>query len=395
MAQESLAQGAAFISFQIQLRRKEMEDFQQEVSELEEKKQKQAKVNMQLKAEQMKQVKRLLQELKEQEQRLEQEEVLDKARLEQAFENNVQLARDEERRMRELHNDLTALEEQLLALQAEKQVWYNYKTVGSKEHQQQIQRLEADLVVMEESFQQMSGGIQRLQDDTFREIQKKTVSLIDEKRSLAAEARRAIKQLDNVSQWEIEDNEWLKREHDVYKEEVSLLDEAVQKLEKENLELVNEVFQSRLSFASRNTFISQDAALEESNLWMTEIRTETVALTEESETSDSPETPPDRAAEAGKMPSWTRDLKGDETDSCIPTTQRPTGPTPWEPSVSLNDCQNTTEQDALHLGPREEELVIVGRAVPLHPSLADAVTSAAGIQQKWPLTTSIIHGRFK
>ncbi|XP_018610796.1 coiled-coil domain-containing protein 83 isoform X2 [Scleropages formosus] len=391
MAQDKFTQGDAFISFQIQLRRKEQDDFRLEVAQLEEKKQRQIEVNRQLKAEQMKHVKRLLNEVKEQERKLEQEEVRSKEQLEQALDRNLQLASDQERQLAELRNDLASLQQQLQVLQAEKQVWYNYKMVGSKEHEQQIRRLESELVIMQESFQQMSGSIQCSRDKALGEIDRKTTKLMDEKRSLAAE--RAIKELDSVSQWEIKDNEWLKREHAIYKEEVSMLELAVQQLEQDNLELVREMLQSRISGLQidRNTFLTQDMGLALSSSG-TRIETEDMlGLTEQSEMPGRPENAPGQAAEAGKVLSRPVDLEGDETaGSCTQSPQRPTGPTPWDPHIPLDDSQSIMQQKSLHL-----ELVVVGQAAPLHPPLTDAIASATGLQEEWPLTTSIIHSRFK
>ena len=58
---------------------------------------------------------------------------------------------------RELHSELKRVEEKVQVLLGERQVWLEYKNVGSQEHLQQIRHLEAEHAHVQRGFQNMAG----------------------------------------------------------------------------------------------------------------------------------------------------------------------------------------------------------------------------------------------
>ncbi|KAK6322037.1 hypothetical protein J4Q44_G00068290 [Coregonus suidteri] len=397
----------AFIHFQLQVKRKEIHECQEEVSQLEAKKQKYTELREQLKEEQMGHIKVLRKQAKEQESKLEQKEVVNKEQVEQALQQNLELVRSQEKELAELRAEVSHLEEEVLVLQAERHIRQEYKVIGSQEHQRQIQHLEAELAQMQRGFQEMADNIQRTLDVTFNEIDKKTVHLIDEKKQLATE--RAIKHLDKQSRQEIKENEWLKRELATYTREVSITALAVQQLEEENLEHMSQLFEHRLEDLqiSRNVFLTQAAGLGPSDTTVQEtiMKSNAVSGQQSDGVSSSPVPPLHPAMETWRAQKQAKELERDETSgSCSEAAYRPTEDPPQDLSVLLYGSQTYMQQGDMHLGPLEQKLLtVVGQALPLHPVQSETPgsegsSSAPGMLQApedWPLTARIIHKRFK
>ncbi|XP_045549383.1 coiled-coil domain-containing protein 83 isoform X5 [Salmo salar] len=342
----------AFINFQLQVKRKEIQECQEEVSQLETKKQRYTEL---------------------------------------------------------LRAEVSRLEEEVLVLHAERHIRQEYKMTGSQEHQQQIQHLEAELAQMQKGFQEMADNIQRSLDVTFNEIDKKTVHLIDEKKQLATEM--AIKHLDKHSRQEIKENEWLKRELAIYTREVSITALAVQQLEEENLEHMSQLFERRLEDLqiSRNVFLTQAAGLGPSDSTVQETVMKSNALKSEKKLSHAPNTtdgvssspvpPLHPATEAWRAQKQAKELERDETSGrCSEAAYRPTEDPLQDLSVLLYGSQTYLQQGDMHLGPLEMKLLtVVGQALPLHPVPSETPGSegSSSAPEDWPLTARIIHKRFK
>ncbi|KAL6473086.1 hypothetical protein MHYP_G00192740 [Metynnis hypsauchen] len=382
----------AFIQFQIQVKRKETEDFKNEISELEAKNQKLTELRDQLREEQLALIRELNKQAKEQEKELEQREVVNKEQLEQAQRYNLEITHRQEEELAELCRKLEVLKLQVTDCQKERQVLLQYKSVGSIKHLQQIQNLQSEIINLQNRFEKMSENMKRSLDATFNEIDKKTSQLIDEKKQQAVET--AIKQLDKSSWQEIKENDRLKRELVIYHKEVSILKTAVRGLEEENLEHVKRIFEHRLNDLqiSRNVFLTQAAGLEQMDSSGLEL-----TLTETAELGSCPLPPPNSRSEArGAQQKQAVELEKDEADpSCKPLSP------PHDLTMLLYGSQNNLKE-LLHLGPLEKKLLsVVGRAVTLHslPSdsedLAMSTHTGPSHTQDWALTTPIIRNKFQ
>lgn len=58
---------------------------------------------------------------------------------------------------RELNQDLKCLEEQVLTLQAEREIWLRYKNVGRHKDKDQIDHLKDELSGLQKVFEEMAG----------------------------------------------------------------------------------------------------------------------------------------------------------------------------------------------------------------------------------------------
>ncbi|XP_036450350.1 coiled-coil domain-containing protein 83 [Colossoma macropomum] len=387
----------AFIQFQIQVKGKEIEEFNNEISELEAKNQKLTELQDQLREEQLAHIRELHKQAKEQEKKLEQREVVNKEQVEQAQRHNLELTHSQEEELEELRRKLEDLKLQVTECQKERQVWLHYKSVGSIEHQQQIQNLQSELTALQKSFEEMSENIKHSLDATFNKIDENTSQLIDEKKQRATE--RAIKQLDKSSCQEIKENDWLKRELVIYHKEVSIMDTAVRRLEGENLEHMKQIFEHRLNDLqiSRNVFLTQAAGLEQMDSSGLEQSVQKLALIETAEPGSAPLPPPNSKSEArGAQRKQAVELEKDKTDpSCKPSSP------PHDLTVLLYGSQNDL-RELLHLGPLEQKLLsVVGQAVTLYPSPSDSEDLAMSTHtgpshtQDWALTTRTIRSKFQ
>ncbi|XP_066556186.1 coiled-coil domain-containing protein 83 [Amia ocellicauda] len=434
--EDKMTLAEAFITFQIQVKRKEIEEFLSEVSQLEEKNQRYKKRKKQLTEEQTGHIRTLLKQAKEQERDLEQSEVVNREQVEQAQREYWELARTSDHQLEELRRELRGLEQKVLAGHSERRCWLAYKTVGSQEHGLQVQLLEGELRQLQRDFQEIAGlclsvhfpcggavpnnplgeciyicfvffsffvcfadHIQRSLDVTVSEIDKKTEKLIDETKHFATET--AIKHLGKHSRQEIRENEWLKKEITIYNREVALLENAVQKLEEENLAIVNEMFEHRLGNLkiSRKVFLTEAAGLDVIDTGMLGEDFDKLYLTDQ---PDAPSRPIHfllAAAEGGNGLGVPRELEGDERGaSCSRPADQPTASPAQDLRVALYGSQ-VNFQEPMQLGPLELKLLsVVGQAMPIHQAQSsprqDCGPRTGRETEDWPVTSNMIQSRF-
>ncbi|KAJ8347626.1 hypothetical protein SKAU_G00262150 [Synaphobranchus kaupii] len=187
--EEQLTLAESFITFQLQVKRKEVADLQEEVSLLEYKNQRYKDQRQQLKEEQLGHIKSLHKQLKDKEGKLAQEEVACRQEVEEALQENSQLIRTQELELAE--------------------------------------------------------SIEWTMKEDMKKTDKKTERKMEKEKHLASE--RAIKHLDKHSRLAIKENKWLKKALSFYKLEVSRLEVAVQKLEEKNLAVLSKLFDLQFS----------------------------------------------------------------------------------------------------------------------------------------------------
>ncbi|XP_023690718.2 coiled-coil domain-containing protein 83 isoform X1 [Paramormyrops kingsleyae] len=378
----------------MQVKRKEIQDCQVEVKQLEEKKQRYIQVGEQLKVEQIGQIKALLKQERELLLKLENSELQNKEQVEGTLRCDRELASSREEELAELCSKLLGLEEELLHLQAEKEVYIEFKTARFQEQQQQILQLENRLSHTQKVFAKMSDHIQNSLDDAHSDVDKRTALLIEEEKRLAVE--RAMKELDEHTRQEFRANEWLKKELSVYRKEASTLEMDIDSLEKENLEHINEVLENQLSelhISSRNVFLTQTSCPLASDVGNGVETMERVDCRYQPDNTGGPSTPMSPTAEAEMVLGCLMELETDETpSSCSQSAQQPPSP-----NQIMHGSQTNIQQHPTHRGPLELKLLtVVGQAAPLHP--LPLMQGSPGMQQDpedWPLTTRTIQGRFK
>ncbi|XP_066507526.1 coiled-coil domain-containing protein 83 isoform X2 [Hoplias malabaricus] len=352
----------------------------------------------QLRDEQLSHIRELQKQAKEQEKKLEQGEVENKEQVEKAQQMNIKLIHNQEQELAELCKRSADLQVRVAEQQQERQVCLKYKNTERLKYRQQIQTLQSELKILQKNYEDMSENIKCSFDATVSEIDKKSSQLIDAKKQQATE--KAIKHLDKWSCQEIKENDCLKRVLAIYRKEVSILDATVTSLEQENLKLLKQLFEERLSDlqTSRNGFLTTEAELKQDDTSNMEQSLHKLTLTDKAaEPGSRLVPPPDSRAEAGGVEQQQAvELEGDETEpSCKPPSCA--HKLPLRLYGNHNDLREPLNMDPLE----QKLLIVVGRPMTLHTLHSDTEDLATSTHldqfqtQEWSLTTRLIHKKFQ
>ncbi|KAM8977673.1 coiled-coil domain-containing protein 83 [Pelodytes ibericus] len=342
----------ALLAYQIQIKESAIEELMSELKQVEEKNARYKERNERLKDEQAGHVRNLLSEAKAQERELAKKEVVNREQVDVEIKGKWDYIREKERLFEELRSQINHLEEQTAENQLERDYWLEYKNVGSKEHAREISRLEEELKNIKQTFLEVNEYFSKSLEATKTEINRETEKLIDERKEMATED--AVKHMDLESQREIRENNWLKKEVAKYKKDVNDLEEAVQKLQQENLEIISNLYEGRLRDLniSRNVFWTQASS---SDIPEDGFFKEDILKLEDNTAPIDLKPQSDDLGKVEKKFSSVDSLSGDY-DSPIPPELR----------RLLHEDENDF-QEFLQLGPVELKcLSVVGQAMPIH-----------------------------
>ncbi|XP_063161965.1 coiled-coil domain-containing protein 83 [Candoia aspera] len=252
----------ALLAYQIQIKEEAVDELLGEIRQLESENERSKGRNQQLKHEQIGHIRALLTNLKVQEKQLEKIEIVTRDDVEKAMMDKWQYIKDQEKHIKDMRYQIHYVEQKLLQKQAEIDYWMAYKNVGCTEHANQIQFLEQDIEKLKVDLEEMTEFFRISLEETKEKIDKYTMRKMELKKEWATE--NAVKHIDKISRREIKEYEWLKEEVAAYRKEVSDLEESVHKLEKENIYLIDKLFERRLQFLRipRKLFLTQGAGLQ-------------------------------------------------------------------------------------------------------------------------------------
>ncbi|KAK2871083.1 hypothetical protein Q8A67_023610 [Cirrhinus molitorella] len=360
----------AFIQFQVQVKKKEIQDSEEEVSQLQDKKQKLIKLQEKLREEHRGHVRKLQKQMKEQESNLEQRQQEDEEQVERMAQDNLELKHKHEKQLEELCCKLAKLQMQVKELQAEREALLQYKNEGSIKDKQKIEKLEKNIALTQGIFQEISGYFQKSLVVTIDETNQKVSRRLKDGIQLAFE--RANENLDNNIKLEIKEMSSQKKQVSLYKEKVAELESTVQKLEEEIVDFV--------SLIPGNEFLAQSTSFGSHDTHNMDRNIMKISLEETSEMVDRPPYPLQQLAEAAQEKSETTA----STSSTLPDYTKMLS--------SQTDFTGLT-----HLGLLEQKLLcVIGKASPLHPPPNDPADMGEMMKtEKWPVTTDIIHRKFK
>ncbi|XP_039600334.1 coiled-coil domain-containing protein 83 isoform X2 [Polypterus senegalus] len=389
--EDQTSSAEALLTFQMQIKETEIQEFQLQVQELLEKNKQFKESKDDLKEEQLTHFKTLLKEVKEKERELEQSKVVNREQVEHATKEQWEISKRNEQQLEEMQTHLKDLEHNICALEEEKKYLVEYRDFGYKTNSKRIQRLEQELSQMQEDFHKISDYMQRSLEVKVDGINKQTEKCISEKKQLAT--KKAISRLDKQSQQEIRENEWLKNEVAIYRKEVAELEASVQMNEEENVEQINQLFQHRLDDLqlSRQVFLTESEGLDENEF----LHTDKFKLKEVSHyTGNSPFNQKDVLSVKGRTGHSAHSFTVDTgtSSSCSDSTGHRYG------SSSSNHLRGVLlgAQD-FQVGSLELKLLgVMGRPAPIHhahPNQPGLDTLQMGTQKEnpdWPITSQMI-----
>nr|XP_012324929.1 coiled-coil domain-containing protein 83 isoform X3 [Aotus nancymaae] len=250
----------ALLDYQCQIKENAVERLTFQIKTLREKNQKYHERNSRLKEEQIWHIRHLLKELSEE--KAEGLPVVTRENVEEAMKEKLKFERDQEKNLRDMRMQISNAEKLFLEKLGEKEYWEEYKNVGSEQHAKLITSLQNDINTVKENAEKMSEHYKVTLEDARKKIIKETLLQLDQKKEWATQ--NAVKLIDKGSYLEIWENDWLKKEVAIHRKEVEELENAIHKLEEENLVLIDQLFNCRLVDLKipRQLYLIQAAGLE-------------------------------------------------------------------------------------------------------------------------------------
>nr|XP_009303624.1 coiled-coil domain-containing protein 83 isoform X2 [Danio rerio] len=382
----------AFIQFQIEIKRKEIQDIKDEIHQLEDKRQKLMKevsgdfVKMmimkrmkhvylqqeELREEQAKHAREQRRRMKEMEENLEKKEREDQELLKETTQESMKLKHKQEKELEELCCKLARLQVEVEKQTGERDAWLQYKTEGSMKDQQKIQKLEKRTILSQITFHDISEHFQKSLVVAKEEQQQNLAQSLEEKIQFATTKETEL--LDEASITELQETEWLKEQVPIYIDKVTVLESIVQNLQEENLKHINTLSQIIDSLiGTGNEFPVQSASFVSHDTQSADENIMKKCLEETSELLNRGLYPHQTLAEA-------EETQQESSETTSPST------TPSDITEMFNSQANF--MGPIHLGLLNERLLRVeGKACPLHPSQDQT--------EKWSVTTKTIKDKFQ
>ncbi|XP_067424885.1 coiled-coil domain-containing protein 83 isoform X2 [Emydura macquarii macquarii] len=307
----------ALLAFQIQIKEEAINQLLVELKQLKEKNIKYHERNDCLKEEQLGHIRTLLSSLKTQEKELEQKEILTRDDVEVAMKEKWQYIRDQEMLLKEYYRN-----------------------------------------TLEMTKEKMDGLVEKQ---------------MDQKKEWATE--NAVKHIDKTSHREIEENEWLKEEVEMYRKEVSDLEASAQLLEEENIYMIKSLFNCRLQNLkiSRHLFLTQGAGLQVQGEELLSEDLEGLHCRDYAAKTDAGDESPKSTEPFVLAKKVFSDIQSKTEGEKQEDSYEDLWGEPMAPA--LNDLLYEDEKDFqeyLKLGPLETKLMsAVGRAMPIHEEMRE------------------------
>ncbi|XP_010632065.1 coiled-coil domain-containing protein 83 [Fukomys damarensis] len=250
----------ALLDYHRQIKENTVERFMFQIKKLREKNQKYHERNRRLKEEQNWHIKNLLKELSEK--KSDGLPVVTREDVEEAMKEKWEFERNQEKNLGDMRTQITNAEKLFLEKFGEKEYWEEYKNVRSEQHAKLITSLQNDINKVKENAEKMSEQYKKTLEDARKKIIKDTLLQLDQKKEWAIQ--NAVSLIDRGSYQEILENDWLKREIAIHRNEVEELENTIHELEEENLVLIDQLFNCRLVDLKipRRLYLSQAAGQE-------------------------------------------------------------------------------------------------------------------------------------
>uniref|UniRef100_A0A8C5JMZ3 Coiled-coil domain containing 83 n=1 Tax=Junco hyemalis TaxID=40217 RepID=A0A8C5JMZ3_JUNHY len=230
---------------------------------LEEKLKEDIKKNVVLKEEQKLLISRLVRQIEEKENKRDEKGIVTRDDVEESLKAVFQFVKDKEQLLEDLRSQIEETKKKIVEKQRERDYWLEYKNVGSKIHAERISRLEKDIADVKYELEKTEEYYSKALEVVREENQK----MFDRHMKLLSEEalKNAVGYLDKNCRREIEENEWLKEEVQIYRKEEKDLKASVQLLEEENTSLVAKLIDIKLQHlrVSGELFHTKETGLQE------------------------------------------------------------------------------------------------------------------------------------
>jgi len=389
----------AILAYQINVVEKKLEDVEYEIRGWEEKNRRNVERNEKLCEEQDLLLKHLLKTSREVNKLLGAEEIKSREDVTDVMKEKWKRQREREKQLEELKRSIAMKEVEIEKVTKEVKWWVAFRDSGQHKQQTHIKLLEQELSDMESSFVDMASHLTRDKDQTIHDIERSTEDTLSQQKDKASE--KAMAALDKKDRQEVLDNDWLKREVAIHRVETDKCRGVVEQLEKENLELMSELFECSVEDLkiSRNFYLTQfddsenldNTGILEMDLAKINIPTDE-SLSERTNRSERPMSATQKAVEdkVFSLISYGTSLEETQEES--------DGEVNYDDDKSENYENYYFEEedfdDYLKLGPLELKLLsVTGSQVPIHPAPVpsqEEVEATKWNPEEWPVTQNML-----
>ncbi|NXB74372.1 CCD83 protein, partial [Donacobius atricapilla] len=164
--------------------------------------------------------------------------------VEESLKAVFQFVKDKEQLLQDLRSKIEETKKKNSEKQHERDYWLEYKNVGSEIHAEKIGSLKKDIVEVKYELEKTAEHYR----EALKVVREENQKLFDRHVKLLSEdsLKKAVGYLDKNCRREIEENEWLKEEVKIYRNEERDLKASVQLLEEGNTSLVAKLIDIKL-----------------------------------------------------------------------------------------------------------------------------------------------------
>ncbi|NXO35403.1 CCD83 protein, partial [Locustella ochotensis] len=164
--------------------------------------------------------------------------------VEESLKAVFQFVKDKEQLLQDLRSKIEETKKKISEKQQERDYWLEYKNVGSEIHAEKISSLEKDIAEVKYELEKTEEHYR----EALKVVREENQKRFDRHMKLLSEdsLKKAVGYLDTHCRREIEENEWLKEEVKIYRQEEKDLKASVQLLEEENTSLVAKLIDIKL-----------------------------------------------------------------------------------------------------------------------------------------------------
>jgi len=235
----------AVMIYQLEVKQAQLNEVKEDIEDLKFRNNKQKNRNQFLKQEQNRHIKDVIEQARQHEKEVGKQKKTPYEDVEKALYKKRDTINAEMDNIKGIQENITGLEEEISNLQKELKELKLYKERGQYTDKTHIEVLKKEMEEMVKSFDEMSDFFDKSLSTIKATILKKSEENIINHKKLASEC--AIHNLDERTEQEFLDNKWLLKEVQIHRQHISNTTLEVEVYEKENMNLISELFEKQLS----------------------------------------------------------------------------------------------------------------------------------------------------
>ncbi|BFZ09369.1 hypothetical protein BsWGS_12409 [Bradybaena similaris] len=400
MKEPQMTPQEAILAYQINVIEQKLEDILYETRGWEERNQRNRIRNDRLKQEEENLLKNLLKANRSEVKLLPGEEIKTREDVVDFMKETWRRRNEREEEIEDIKRQITRTEEEIQTAAEEVSYWRSFQQSGQHKLQTQIKLLEQELADIEISFEDMAAYSTRDNEKAISAMQKETEEILSQQKDKASE--RAMDRMNKKDRQEMLDNNWLNREVAIHRVETEKVRTFVEMLERENLQLMSELFDCSVEDLKVSSFFLTQFAdsenLDHTGILEIDLAKITVPSEEEFEQqvfksiANRPKSAVQKAVEDKVFSLASRRSSNDDTEDISDDEDNDQMQSGTYESCSVEEG---SFEDYLQLGPLELKLLsVTGQRMPIHKvePPPEELESKKWNPDEWPVTVAMLKG---